>query len=220
MITIAPSILSANFGKLGQEVQEVDQQGADWLHVDVMDGHFVPNMTFGALAVDAIRPLTKLPLDVHLMIEQPDRYIADFVKAGADIITVHAEACTHLHRTVNHIKELGVKAGVALNPATPLHVLEYVLDENLDLVLIMTVNPGFGGQKFIHATLPKIRALRSKLNELGLSHIDIEVDGGVNADTAPLVVQAGANVLVAGNAVFGQSDRAEAIRLIREKAQA
>ncbi|WP_442603905.1 ribulose-phosphate 3-epimerase [Paenibacillus sp. KN14-4R] len=220
MIRIAPSILSANFGKLGQEVQDVEKHGADWIHVDVMDGHFVPNLTFGALAVDAIRPLTKLPLDVHLMIEQPDRYIADFAKAGADLITVHAEACIHLHRTISYIKEQGLKAGVALNPATPLHVLDYVLEEGLDLVLIMTVNPGFGGQKFIQATLPKITALRSKLNERGLSHVDIEVDGGVNAATASLVAKAGANVLVAGNAVFGQPDRGEAIRLIREQAQA
>ncbi|MBU7319503.1 ribulose-phosphate 3-epimerase [Paenibacillus oleatilyticus] len=217
MLRIAPSILSANFAKLGEEIADVERGGADWIHVDVMDGHFVPNITIGPLVVEAIRPITKLPLDVHLMIEQPDRYIASFVQAGADLISVHAEACVHLHRTLHYIKEQGVKAGVVLNPATSLHALEYVLEEGLlDYVLLMTVNPGFGGQKFISAVLPKIAGLRRMLDERGLQHVDIEVDGGVNTETAKLVAEAGANVLVAGNAVFNRPDRAKAIRAIRE----
>jgi len=214
MLKIAPSILSADFARLGEEIKEVDQHGADLIHIDVMDGKFVPNITIGPLIVDAIRPHTKLPLDVHLMIEQPERYIADFAKAGADIITVHQEACVHLHRTIHLIKEHGVKAGVALNPATPLETLQHVL-EDLDMVLIMTVNPGFGGQQFIPGMLNKISSLREQLNSFGYQHIDIEVDGGINAHTAKLVAEAGANVLVAGSAVFGQQDRAEAIRLIK-----
>lgn len=215
MLRIAPSILSADFSKLGAEIADVEKGGADWIHVDVMDGHFVPNMTIGPLVVEAIRPVTALPLDVHLMIEQPDRYIPAFARAGADLISVHAEACTHLHRTVGFIKEQGVKAGVVLNPATPLAVLDYVLDEQPDLILLMTVNPGFGGQQFIPAILRKIRELRRILDERGLSHIDIEVDGGINEHTARQVIEAGANVLVAGNAVFNEPDRAEAIRRIR-----
>ncbi|MFC5453110.1 ribulose-phosphate 3-epimerase [Paenibacillus aestuarii] len=215
MVYVAPSILSADFAKLGDEIQEVERGGADWIHVDVMDGHFVPNITIGPLVVDAIRPKTKLPLDVHLMIEQPDRYIPDFVKAGADLISVHVEACTHLHRTLNLIKQSGIKAGVVLNPATPLTMIEHVLDEHLDLVLIMTVNPGFGGQAFIPGMLSKIRALREQANARGLHGLHIEVDGGINDVTARQVVEAGANVLVAGNAVFGQSNRAEAIQRIR-----
>lgn len=215
MAYIAPSILSADFAKLGEEIQEVERGGADWIHVDVMDGHFVPNLTIGPLIVEAIRPHTKLPLDVHLMIENPDLYIADFVKAGADLISVHAEACTHLHRTLRFIKDSGVQAGVVLNPATPLAMIEHVLDEELDLVLIMTVNPGFGGQAFIPGMLKKIRSLREKSLELGLQKLYIEVDGGINETTAASVVDAGANVLVAGNAVFGQPDRADAIRRIK-----
>ncbi|BFT73165.1 MULTISPECIES: ribulose-phosphate 3-epimerase [Paenibacillus] len=215
MVHVAPSILSANFAKLGEEIKDAELGGADWIHVDVMDGHFVPNITIGPLVVDAIRPVTKLPLDVHLMIEQPDRYIPDFVKAGADLISVHVEACTHLHRTLHLIKQSGVKAGVVLNPATPISLIEHVLDENLDLVLIMTVNPGFGGQAFIPGMLGKIRALRDQANAKGLSGLHIEVDGGINEVTARQVVEAGADVLVAGNAVFGQSDRADAIRRIR-----
>jgi len=215
MVYVAPSILSADFAKLGDEIQEVERGGADWIHVDVMDGHFVPNITIGPLVVDAIRPKTKLPLDVHLMIEQPDRYIPDFVKAGADLISVHVEACTHLHRTLNLIKQSGIKAGVVLNPATPLTTIEHVLDEHLDLVLIMTVNPGFGGQAFIPGMLSKIRALREQANARGLHGLHIEVDGGINEVTARQVVEAGANVLVAGNAVFGQSNRTEAIQRIR-----
>ncbi|SDM95522.1 ribulose-phosphate 3-epimerase [Paenibacillus sp. yr247] len=215
MVYVAPSILSANFAKLGEEIKEAELGGADWIHVDVMDGHFVPNITIGPLVVEAIRPMTKLPLDVHLMIEQPDRYIPDFVKAGADLISVHVEACTHLHRTLHLIKQSGVKAGVVLNPATPISLIEHVLDEQLDLVLIMTVNPGFGGQAFIPGMLNKIRALREQANAKGLSGLHIEVDGGINEVTARQVAEAGADVLVAGNAVFGQSDRAEAIKRIR-----
>jgi len=215
LLRIAPSILSADFSRLGAEIADVEKGGADWIHVDVMDGHFVPNMTIGPLVVEAIRPVTALPLDVHLMIEQPDRYIPAFARAGADLISVHVEACTHLHRTVGFIKEQGVKAGIVLNPATPLAVLDYVLDEQPDLILLMTVNPGFGGQQFIPAMLRKIRELRRMLNERGLSHIDIEVDGGINEHTARQVIEAGANVLVAGNAVFNEPDRAEAIRRIR-----
>ncbi|TVY08750.1 ribulose-phosphate 3-epimerase [Paenibacillus cremeus] len=215
MLRIAPSILSADFSVLGQEIADVERGGADWIHVDVMDGQFVPNITIGPLVVEAIRPKTRLPLDVHLMIEQPDRYIPAFAQAGADLISVHVEACVHLHRTLHLIKEQGIKAGVVLNPATPLSTLEHVLDESLDLVLLMTVNPGFGGQAFIPSMLPKIKALRQMLVERGLSHVDIEVDGGINEGTAKQVIEAGANMLVAGNAVFNQADRARAIRSLR-----
>ncbi|MFD0616525.1 ribulose-phosphate 3-epimerase [Paenibacillus sp. GCM10027629] len=213
---IAPSILSADFAKLGDEIKEVERGGADWIHVDVMDGHFVPNITIGPLIVDAIRPHTTLPLDVHLMIEKPEQYIPVFAKAGADWITVHAEACTHLHRVIHLIKEQGVKAGVALNPATPLSAIEEVL-EDLDMVLIMTVNPGFGGQSFIESTLSKITRLRNMLDARGLQHVHIEVDGGVNEETVARVVQAGADVLVAGSAVFGQQDRKAAMERIRDR---
>lgn len=211
---IAPSILSADFARLGEEIRDVERAGADWIHVDIMDGHFVPNMTIGPLVVEAIRPVTRLPLDVHLMIQQPERYIEAFAKAGADHISVHAEACQHLHRTIYQIKELGVKAGVVLNPATPLDVLEYVL-EDVDFILLMTVNPGFGGQTYIPAMTAKIAELRRKLDSRGLTNIPIEVDGGINEQTSPIVREAGASVLVAGNAIFNETDRAVAIRKIR-----
>ncbi|RNB87952.1 ribulose-phosphate 3-epimerase [Brevibacillus nitrificans] len=214
MVKIAPSILSADFARLGEEIQDVERGGADWIHVDVMDGHFVPNITIGPLIVDAIRPVTKLPLDVHLMIEEPDRYIPQFAKSGADWITVHQEACRHLHRTLALIKEQGAKAGVVLNPATPVSTIEHVLTD-LDMVLLMTVNPGFGGQKFIHNVVPKIKQLRQMLDERGLGHVEIEIDGGVNTETARLCEAAGATVLVAGSAVFNQKDRAQAIAAIR-----
>ncbi|TES54518.1 ribulose-phosphate 3-epimerase [Halalkalibacterium halodurans] len=213
MIKIAPSILSADFANLGNEIQDVERGGADYIHVDVMDGHFVPNITIGPLIVDAIRPVTTLPLDVHLMIEQPDGYIPAFAKAGADIITVHVEACPHLHRTLHLIKESGVKAGVVLNPATPVSSIQHVLSD-VDMVLFMTVNPGFGGQRFIPSVLPKLKELASLKKEQGLT-FEIEVDGGVNEETAKQCVEAGANVLVAGSAVFNEEDRAAAIKRIR-----
>lgn len=213
MIKIAPSILSADFANLGKDILDVDQGGADYIHIDVMDGHFVPNITIGPLIVEAVRPITKLPLDVHLMIENPDAYIADFAKAGADIISVHVEACRHLHRTIQHIKSQGVKAGVVINPATPVESIIPILND-VDLVLLMTVNPGFGGQAFIHGVLPKIKQVASLVSERGLS-IDIEVDGGVNPETAKLCVEAGANVLVAGSAIYNNEDRKQAISSIR-----
>lgn len=213
MVKIAPSILSADFAKLGEEIKDVERGGADYIHVDVMDGHFVPNITIGPLIVEAIRPVTKLPLDVHLMIENPDQYIEAFAKAGADYLTVHVEACKHLHRTLNYIKSFGVKAGVVLNPATPVEMIQHVLDD-VDMVLFMTVNPGFGGQKFISAVLPKIKQLKEIIAAKGLD-IEIEVDGGVNPETARLCVEAGATVLVAGSAVYNQADRAKAIAEIR-----
>nr|WGD83059.1 ribulose-phosphate 3-epimerase [Bacillus subtilis] len=214
MIKVAPSILSADFAALGNEIKDVEKGGVDCIHIDVMDGHFVPNITIGPLIVEAVRPVTDLPLDVHLMIEEPDRYIPAFAKAGADILSVHAEACPHLHRTIQLIKEQGVKAGVVLNPHTPVQVIEHVFDD-LDLVLLMTVNPGFGGQKFIHSVLPKIKEVKRMADEKGKKDLLIEVDGGVNKETAPLVIEAGANLLVAGSAVYGQSDRKKAISEIR-----
>jgi ribulose-phosphate 3-epimerase len=216
MVKIAPSILSADFARLGEEIKEVESGGADWIHVDVMDGHFVPNITIGPLVVKAIRPHTTLPLDVHLMIENPDLYIPEFAKSGADIITVHQEACIHLHRTLYHIKDQGVKAAVSLNPATPVSTLKHVL-EDVDMVLIMSVNPGFGGQKFIPEAVHKTRELRNLLEEKGLvDQVEIQIDGGINAETAKLVIEAGATCLVAGNAVFGQKDRAQAIQAIKQ----
>lgn len=218
MIRIAPSILSADFASLGSEVAEAEASGGDWIHVDVMDGHFVPNITLGPPIVKAVSLHTKLPLDVHLMIESPERYISDFAAAGASVITVHAEACVHLHRVVHQIKELGLMAGVAINPGTPASAVREVL-EDVDMVLVMTVNPGFGGQAFIPNTLRKITQIREWANEVNPDLL-IEVDGGVSEATAPLVVSAGADVLVAGNAVFGRSDRAAAILEIREAAEA
>ncbi|KPB04319.1 ribulose-phosphate 3-epimerase [Bacillus sp. CHD6a] len=213
MIKIAPSILSADFASLGKDITDVEQGGADYIHIDVMDGHFVPNITIGPLIVEAVRPITQLPLDVHLMIENPDAYIADFAKAGADIISVHVEACRHLHRTIQLIKSQGVKAGVVINPATPVESIIPILND-VDLVLLMTVNPGFGGQAFIHDVLPKIQQVATLVEERGLT-IDIEVDGGVNPETAQLCVEAGANVLVAGSAIYNKEDRKQAISSIR-----
>ncbi|MDR3424163.1 MAG: ribulose-phosphate 3-epimerase [Alphaproteobacteria bacterium] len=200
MIRIAPSILSADFSKLGDEVRAIDAGGADYIHIDVMDGHFVPNVTIGAGVVRALRPHSAKPFDVHLMIAPIDLFVHDFAEAGADIITVHPEAGPHLHRTLQLIKAQGKKAGVALNPATPLAAIEHVLGD-VDLVLVMTVNPGFGGQKFIAAQLDKIRALRRRIDALGKT-IDLEVDGGIDPETARQAVEAGADVLVAGTAVF------------------
>lgn len=214
MVYIAPSILSARFDKLGEEIIEVEAAGADWIHVDIMDGHFVPNLTFGPLVMEAIAPIAKKPLDVHLMVERPEDYIPAFAKAGAHVITVHQEACVHLHRVLHLIKEHGVLAGVALNPATPVSAIREVL-EDVDMVLMMTVNPGFGGQAFIPGVLRKITELRKLQAEIGKKDLFIEVDGGISAQTAPLVVSAGADVLVAGSAVFGQNDRAAAIQAIR-----
>ncbi len=213
MVKIAPSILSADFSRLGEEVKAVEEAGADWIHVDVMDGRFVPNITIGPLVVESLRKVTKLPLDVHLMIENADLYIEDFAKAGADIISVHAEACPHLHRTIQSIKENGAKAGVVLNPATTLFALDEII-EQVDMVLLMSVNPGFGGQKFINSVLSKIELLRNTLNESGVE-LDVEVDGGIKPDNAAIIKQAGANVLVAGSAIFGSDDYKTAIEALR-----
>lgn len=213
MVKIAPSILSANFSKLGDEILDVEQGGADYIHVDVMDGHFVPNITIGPLVVEAIRPITKLPLDVHLMIENPDQYIKAFADAGADIITVHVEACRHLHRTIQLIKSFEVRAGVVLNPATPVETIQHVIGD-IDMVLLMSVNPGFGGQKFIPETLPKIRKVKEIADTKGLT-LEIEIDGGVNSETAKLCIEAGATILVAGSAIYNEKDRAKAISLIK-----
>jgi ribulose-phosphate 3-epimerase len=217
MIKIAPSILSADFGRLAEEVRAVEQAGADYIHVDVMDGHFVPNLTIGPVVVAAVRKATKLPLDVHLMIENPERYIDDFARAGADLIGVHVEACPHLHRVLQQIRAAGKKASVTLNPATPLETIAYVL-QNVDQVLIMSVNPGFGGQGFIPNVLPKIQALKVEIDTIGLP-IDIEVDGGIKTDNIATVAAAGANVLVAGSAVFGHSNYAEIIAALRKNAE-
>jgi ribulose-phosphate 3-epimerase len=200
MIKLAPSILSADFARLGEQIDEVVKAGADYIHVDVMDGHFVPNITIGTPVVASVRLVTSLPLDVHLMIEHPERFISEFVQAGADIITVHVEACPNLHKTIRLIKNLGARAGVSLNPPTPVSAVEEYLP-HVDLVLVMSVNPGFGGQSFIPKTLPKIANVRKILDDKGLS-AELEVDGGINADNAPSIIKAGATVLVAGNSIF------------------
>ncbi len=215
-VKIAPSILSADFGRLAEEVAAVEAGGADWIHVDVMDGHFVPNITIGPLVVESVRRATQLPLDVHLMIEAPERYLEAFVKAGADWVTVHQETCPHLHRTVQQIHGLGAKAGVSINPSTPLtsvvDVLPYV-----DLLLLMTVNPGFGGQAYIPTSTAKVSAARRILNESGLQQVEIQVDGGVDSTTAPELVSAGVTVLVAGSAVYGHPDGpAKGVRALRD----
>jgi ribulose-phosphate 3-epimerase len=218
MIKIAPSILSADFSRLGDEIRAIEQGGADYVHVDVMDGHFVPNITIGPLVVEAARRVTDLPLDVHLMIENPDQYIPDFARAGADLIVVHVEAVAHLHRTIELIHSLGKKAGVSLNPATSLATLDMILPD-LDLVLLMTVNPGFGGQSFIANCLPKIARLRQQIDDLGLP-IELEVDGGVKTDNIARIAAAGADVFVAGSAVFGTADYAATIRTLKRNAAA
>jgi len=213
MKKIAPSILSADFTKLGEEIRAAEKAGADYIHIDAMDGHFVPNITVGPMIVKAAREVTDLPLDVHLMIENPDRYIHDFVTAGSDLIAVHVEAATHLHRLLGVIRDAGIKAGAALNPATPLSSIQHVL-HNLDMVVLMTVNPGFGGQGFIPEVLPKIEELKGMIDQKGIE-VDIEVDGGINVENIAQAARAGANVFVAGNAIFGSQDYAEAIALMR-----
>ncbi len=215
MIKIAPSILSANFIKLGEEIKAAEEAGVDMLHIDIMDGHFVPNITIGPFIVESIRQATSLPLDVHLMIEEPDTYINDFINAGADYVTVHLEASVHLHRTVQLIKETGVKAGVSLNPATPVWSLEHILPD-IHLVLLMSVNPGFGGQKFIPQALDKIRILKKFINEKGLTTL-IEVDGGINVDNAKDVASAGADILVMGSAFFHSGNYKEIMKRVKER---
>jgi ribulose-phosphate 3-epimerase len=215
MKLIAPSILSADFTKLGEDIKAVERAGCHWIHIDVMDGHFVPNISYGPIIVSASRKITALPLDVHLMIEHPDRYIPDFSKAGADWISVHAEACPHLHRTLQLIKSHGKKAGVALNPSTPLSAIEWVMEE-LDYVLLMSVNPGFGGQSFIRSALSKIQRLKEMIREQNRS-ILIQVDGGVGLENIGELSEAGADVFVAGSAIFGSGDYGKTIALLREK---
>jgi ribulose-phosphate 3-epimerase len=209
MKLIAPSILSADFSRLGEEINAVEKAGADWIHIDVMDGHFVPNITIGPLIVSAVTRSTELTRDVHLMIENPDAYLADFAEAGSSIITVHAEVCRHLHSTIHAIRDLDVKTGVALNPATPLSAIDWIL-EDLDIVVLMSVNPGFGGQRFIPESIKKIELLRQAIDEKGANTL-IEVDGGINLDTIRAVSEAGADVFVAGSAVFGSNNYAETI---------
>ncbi|MDO9042675.1 MAG: ribulose-phosphate 3-epimerase [Desulfocapsaceae bacterium] len=217
-IQFAPSILSADFSRLGDEIRAVDQAGAEVIHVDVMDGHFVPNITIGPLVVKAVRQVTTKVLDVHLMIENADRYLESFAEAGADWITVHVEACPHLHRTVSRIRELGKKAGVVLNPATPLEMLDFILEE-VDLVMLMSVNPGFGGQSFIRSTLRKISLLKKRIDDLGLT-VGIEIDGGISPATIGEVAEVGANIFVAGSAIYGRADYQAEIKKMRKLAEA
>jgi ribulose-phosphate 3-epimerase len=211
---IAPSILSADFTRLAEEVKRVEQAGADYIHIDVMDGHFVPNITVGPMIVKAVRQVTELPLDVHLMISNPDFFVDDFVKAGADMITIHAEAVNHLHRSIQYIKDAGARPAVSLNPASPLQMIEYVL-EDVGMVLLMTVNPGFGGQSFIPGVIPKIESLREIIDKRGLD-MELEVDGGIGPQTIGPASLAGANVFVAGSAIFHSDNYADTIRLMRE----
>lgn len=215
MIKLSPSILSADFSNLINDIKAVEEAGVELLHIDVMDGHFVPNISLGPLILKSIKGKTSLPFDVHLMIENPDKYIPEFAKAGADILTVHVETCPHLHRTIQNIKSFGIKAGVSLNPATPLNLIEDIL-EDLDMVLIMSVNPGFGGQSFIESSLKKIKRLKSMIAEKGLN-IDIEVDGGIKIDNVSRVIEAGANVIVAGSAIFNGDSIVENVLNFKEK---
>jgi ribulose-phosphate 3-epimerase len=217
VVKIAPSILSADFSKLGEEITAAERAGADFIHIDVMDGHFVPNITIGPLVVKSVKKITSLPLDVHLMIEEPDRYIRDFAESGADIITVHSEASVHLHRTIQNIKEFGIKAAVSVNPATPLSHIEVILPY-IDMALLMSVNPGFGGQKFIPETFPRIQRLKNLINE-NKYKVDIEVDGGVNVENVSEVVLAGADIVVMGSAFYNSKDYAETVNTVREKCQ-
>lgn len=214
MVKIAPSILSADFLRLGEEIRAAEEAGVDMLHLDIMDGHFVPNITIGPFVVEAIRKITRLPLDIHLMIEEPDRFIKDFIKAGADLLTVHLEASVHLHRTIHWIKESGIKAGVSLNPATPVWGLDNILHD-LDLVLLMSVNPGFGGQEFIPHVLDKIKALKNIIKERGLQTL-IEVDGGIKYDNAREVSMAGADILVMGSGFFNAKDYRDLVKSLRK----
>nr|HID57769.1 ribulose-phosphate 3-epimerase [Desulfobacterales bacterium] len=214
MRLIAPSILSADFSRLGEEIRKVESAGADWIHIDVMDGHFVPNITIGPMVVEAVKGITHLPLDVHLMIEHPEQYLVQFAEAGSSLISVHVEACCHLHRTIDAIKGLNVKAGVALNPTTPLSTLDWILEE-VDLVVLMSVNPGFGGQEFIPHTIKKIKDLKDKIADRGLNTM-VEVDGGINKKTIKDVADAGGDVFVAGSAVFGSGDYTKRMNEFRQ----
>ena len=215
MKKLAPSILSADFSRLGEEIKAVEEAGADYIHIDIMDGHFVPNITVGPLVVETAKAVTALPLDVHRMISEPDRYVQDFIKAGSDLLSVHVETCPHLQRTLTYIRELGGKPAAVLNPSTPISTLEYVLDD-LDMVLLMTVNPGFGGQKFIPTMLPKIKQMRKRIDEKKLP-IELEVDGGVTLENIRRISEAGADVVVAGSAVYKSKDCRETVRLMKEK---
>lgn len=215
MKKLAPSILSADFSRLGEEIKAVEEAGADYIHIDIMDGHFVPNITVGPLVVETAKAVTTLPLDVHLMISEPDRYVQDFIRAGSDLLSVHVETCLHLQRTLVYIRELGSKSAAVLNPSTPISTLEYVLDD-LDMVLLMTVNPGFGGQKFIPTMLPKINQMRKRIDEKKLP-IELEVDGGVTLENISQISEAGADVVVAGSAVYKSKDCRETVRLMKEK---